>query len=151
MDINNGSKTISAYDDDFINYIPSAERIVEVLILSLIWVLAFFGNLLLWVVVFKKQSLRTVTNAMVLCLSAADLMVSIINLPFTIYTVAAGQWVFGEILCIILGFMTMLTFVASVMSLAAIGICRYMFICHPERFRRVYTKRNTGWVIAGEF
>ncbi len=142
--------TSTSYHEEYLHYIPLAERIVETIILSFIWVFAFWGNLLLWIVVFKRQSLKTVTNAMVLCLSAADLLVSIVNLPFTIFTVARGEWIFGNTLCVILGFMNMLTFVASVMSLGAIGICRYLFIVHPEKFRRWYTRKHTAWKIAGE-
>ena len=131
--------------------IPLAERIIEGVLLSIIWVLAFWGNLFLWAVVFRRRSLRTVTNAMVLCLSFADLLVSSVNLPFTIVMVFMGkEWMFGKTLCILLGFINMLTFVASVMSLAAIGICRYLFIVHPLKFRQVYNRRNTGIIIAGE-
>lgn len=125
------------------------ERVIEAAILSVIFLVAVTGNLLLWIVIFRRKSLRTTSNALILCLSSADLLVALINMPFTIFTILKGDWVFGEAMCVFFGTLNMITFIASVMSLAAISINRYILIVHPNKFRKVYTKRNTALFIAG--
>ncbi|XP_072174711.1 alpha-2B adrenergic receptor-like [Diadema setosum] len=128
---------------------PLAERVIEAMILIVILVVAVSGNTLLWVVVLRHRSLKTESNALVLCLSAADLLVSVVSMPITTVTVVVGRWIFSDTLCIALGFISMCTFIGSVMSLAAISINRYVLIVHPSKFKRIYTKRNTGYFIFG--
>lgn len=125
------------------------ERIIEAAILSVIFVVAVSGNTMLWMVIFRRKSLRTTSNALILCLSSADLLVSLINMPVTIYTILKGVWVFSGALCTFFGFLNMVTFIGSVMSLAAISINRYILIVHPNKFRKAYTKRNTALNILG--
>ena len=60
-----------------------------------------------------------------------------------------GRWVFSDMACQALGFMTMLTFVASVMSLGTISFNRYIHICQHHRFSTMYTWRNTGFFFLG--
>lgn len=126
------------------------ERTIEAAILSVIFVVAVSGNIMLWMVIFRRKSLKTTSNALILCLSSADLLVSLINMPVTIFTIVRGVWVFSEGLCIFFGFLNMVTFIGSVMSLAAISINRYILIVHPNKFRKAYTKRNTALNILGK-
>ena len=141
----------NASDVDPVVIPPLAERVIEAMVLSVIFVVALSGNILLWIVVLKHRSLRTVSNALVLCLSSADLLVSVFSMPITIATIAIGQKMFSDELCVALGFISMCTFIGSVMSLAAISINRYVMIVHPSKFKGVYTKRNTGFFIVGKY
>ncbi|XP_070560045.1 alpha-1B adrenergic receptor-like [Ptychodera flava] len=125
------------------------ERIIESLILTVICVVAIFGNVLLWLVVLRSRHLRKASNALVLCLSGADLLVSTVNMPMTIVTIAAGEWIFSDEFCMALGFINMNTFVASVMSLGAISINRYVLIVRPQKYPTIYSKRNTVLIIIG--
>ena len=70
------------------------------------------------------QGLRSTSNVLVLCLSTADLLVSAVNMPVAVYTLAIGNWPFSHEACLGLGYITMVTFVASVMSLCTISLCR---------------------------
>ena len=81
--------------------------------------------------------------------SAADILVSAINMPVAVYTIQAGDWDFSDSSCVFLGLVTMLTFVTSVMSLGAISINRYIMVCHPAKLKIWYTSQRTGFWIAG--
>ena len=82
--------------------------------------------------------------------AAADILVSAVNMPVAVYTILAGDWQFSNSACVVLGFITMLTFVTSVMSLGAISINRYVMVCHPAKMHSMYTPKRTAFWIAGE-
>ena len=78
------------------------------------------------------------------------MIVSICNLPTTLYTVAYyGEWRLGRKACVAFGFLNMLTFIGSVISLAAISLNRYIFIVRHTKFKKIYTKGHTGLIILG--
>ena len=70
---------------------PLAERAVEGVVLVLICILATGGNLVLWLVVIRTPDLHSSSNMLLLCLSAADLLVAVFNMPLTAYTIFVGR------------------------------------------------------------
>ncbi|XP_033125570.1 dopamine D2-like receptor [Anneissia japonica] len=128
--------------------LSTVEKVIEVTILCMICITALVGNSLLWTVIIKTPSLRSTSSALLLCLSFADIMVSVINMPFTIYAIITSGWNLGELLCKSLGFTNMLTFVASVMSLGAISINRYVIIVR-QKYASMASKKSTGILILG--
>ncbi len=125
------------------------ERIVEAVILTLIIVVAITSNVSIWIIVLKSKVLRTVTNIFMLGLSAADLLVSIVNMPVTVVTLGLGYWSLSDTACVGFGFTNMLTLVTSVLSLCNISINRYIMVCRPASFKRIYTTRNAIVMITG--
>ena len=73
-------------------------------LLAVINALALFGNISLFVVILRTYALRTQTNLFLLNLAAADLLVSVLNMPLTIATILHGSWMFGEFLCTLTAF-----------------------------------------------
>ncbi|XP_077998855.1 alpha-1A adrenergic receptor-like [Glandiceps talaboti] len=129
--------------------ISYAEKIVEASILTTICLIAIFGNTLLWIVIIRSRHLRTTSNALVLCLSGADVLVSTVNMPVTIVTIINEDWVFSDTLCVCLGFINMVTFITSVMSLGLISINRYVLIVHPQKFKNIYNRRSILFMVQG--
>lgn len=127
------------------------ERAIEATILLMISTVAIVGNVSLWIIILTTRSLKTPSNALILCLSGSDLMVSSINMPVTAYTISNGHWMFSHAACVLIGYITMSTFITSVMSLGSISINRYLLICKTNKFKEVYTKRNTAMIVSGEF
>ena len=60
------------------------------------------------------------------------------------------RWVFSAETCSVLGFFTMVTLVSSVMSLGLISINRYIKICRPAAYHRLYTRINILFMAFGE-
>ncbi|ELT91554.1 hypothetical protein CAPTEDRAFT_34591, partial [Capitella teleta] len=130
--------------------LSAVERGIEGTLLIVICLVGFVGNVSLWTIILMRRVLRTSSNGLVLCLSGADLMVSTVNVPMTITAVINGRWIFSTSTCRAVGFLTMLTFITSVMSLGMISVNRFLLICHPRRFRDIYTPAKTGAMVAGE-
>ena len=124
--------------------------IIEAVIICLIITVAVSGNISLWIIICKSRDLQTVTNMFILGLSAADLLVSAVNMPLTVSAVVANDWPFSESSCTILGFFNMLFLVTSVMSLCNISINRYCMVCRPHKFKDIYTTRNAIFMITGK-
>ncbi|XP_028410676.1 melatonin receptor type 1C-like [Dendronephthya gigantea] len=120
----------------------SAWTVVEAICLVCVFIGALSGNMALFLIVAKVRTLQTKGNVFILNLAAADLMVSLVNLPITIVTVIAEDWILGNTVCLISGFITLLTFVASCMALSMISINRYHAIVHWTTYESTYTRRK---------
>ena len=116
--------------------------IVEAICLICIFVGALCGNVLLFYIVAKIRALQTKGNVFLLNLAAADLLVVVVNLPLTIVTVIAEDWILGKTVCLISGFVTLLTFVASCMGLSMISVNRYHAVVHWMSYQNTYTRRK---------
>ena len=125
----------------------SVVTVIEALFLTFIWFGALFGNILLFVVVAKSPRLQTKGNVFILNLAAADLLVSVISLPITLVTVVSEGWILGKEVCLISGFITLLTFVASCMALSMISINRYHAIVHWTTYQATFTRRKCALYI----
>ena len=108
---------------------------------------AMIGNICMWIIICKSKELRTSTNAFILGLTTADLLVAAANMPVTILTIFSSEWILSEQSCVIFGYFNMITLVLSVMSLCNISINRYVMVCRPIYFKTVYTKRNASLMI----
>ena len=126
-----------------------AALVIEAFILCAIIVIAVGGNVSIWIIILKNRVLRTITNMFILGLSAADLLVSIANMPLTVVSLLTHQWPLPDVACIVFGFINMLTLVTSVMSLCNISINRYFMVCRPTKFQDIYTKRTAILMIIG--
>ena len=117
--------------------------ITETTILCFICLAALIGNLSLYIIVYKNKDLQTITNLYILNLAAADIMVSVLSIPFTVVTVITGRWLFGDTACVALGFFTILSFIASVMSLGMIAINRYFYIVKWNTYKKTFSKKKS--------
>ncbi|GLV41044.1 Tachykinin-like receptor at 99D [Carabus blaptoides fortunei] len=94
-------------------------------------IVATGGNLIvIWIVLAHKR-MRTVTNYFLLNLSIADAMVSTLNVIFNYIYMLNSHWPFGTLYCKISQFIAILSICASVFTLMAISIDRYMAIINP--------------------
>ncbi len=116
--------------------------VAETTILCVISLAVLFGNLSLYIMVYKNKDLRIITNLYILNLAAADIMVSVLSIPFTVVTVITGRWLFGDTACVALGFFTILSFIASVMSLGMIAINRYFYIVKWNTYKDTFSKKK---------
>lgn len=127
------------------------ERIVEGCLLTVVSLGAILGNTTLWIIISRNRELRTITNMFILGLTTADLFVAVINIPVTVISLFMGGWPWGDDICRFFGFINMLTLVTSVMSLCNISINRYVMVCKPIYYKRIYTKRNSVFMILRKY
>ena len=123
--------------------------VFETAVLCSICFVALIGNLSLFVVVYRNRNLQTVTNLFILNLAAADVLVSVLSMPITMVTIIKERWVFGHTACVALGFFSILSFIASVMSLGMIAINRYFYIVRWNTYTKTFSKKKALLYAAG--
>ena len=105
-------------------------------------------NFLMYYFVYRNSSLRTPFNTTILNACLADILVSINMFVATIYTLSKPSKLADNIFCNMTGFVTLLSFVASVMGLAAVSLNRYFLVCRWKMYTTVFTKLGTATYIA---
>ncbi|XP_075216071.1 tachykinin-like peptides receptor 99D isoform X2 [Lycorma delicatula] len=122
-------------DDGNIFILPWWKQMIWTFLYATMVLVATGGNLIvIWIVLANKR-MRTVTNYFLVNLSIADAMVSTLNVTFNYIYMLNSDWPFGTLYCKITQFVAVLSICASVFTLMAISIDRYMAIMHPLRPR----------------
>ena len=99
-------------------------------------IMTIFGNILVLTAVIVNKKLRTVTNYLVLSLATADLTLGLFVLPFSaIWQLLDKKWIFGSALCEFWAAFDVLCCTASILSLCAISVDRYIGVTEPLRHR----------------
>lgn len=82
------------------------------------------GNLLVVVAVMTTKSLHTVTNSFIVSLACADMLVAVLVMPLSIYTVIYNTWTFGNIVCDLWISCDVMLCTASILNLCCISLVR---------------------------
>ncbi|PVD38908.1 hypothetical protein C0Q70_01533 [Pomacea canaliculata] len=122
-----------------------------VLLLSLVYgsvlLLALLGNVCVLVVVASDKRLHSATYMFIANLAVADLLVAIFCTPITLLSNIFSGWRFGAFMCKAVPYLQGVSVCASVNTLAAIAVDRYLAICHLLRIRM--TMRMARVILAG--
>uniref|UniRef100_A0A3Q3MMZ7 Neuromedin-K receptor n=1 Tax=Mastacembelus armatus TaxID=205130 RepID=A0A3Q3MMZ7_9TELE len=113
---------------------------------SSVLAVAVFGNLIvIWIILAHKR-MRTVTNYFLLNLAFSDASMAAFNTLINFIYAAHGEWYFGEAYCKFHNFFPVTSVFASIYSMTAIAVDRYMAIIHPLK-PRLSGKATTGVII----
>ncbi|EDO34421.1 predicted protein, partial [Nematostella vectensis] len=123
--------------------------VVESGILFVISFLALAGNILICAAVYRKPSLRTVTNMFIVSLAACDILMAAVAMPLSEGTLITGEWMYGRVTCQIQGFTIHLLVFHSVQVIMLTAINRNLSVVRPELYRRIFSKRATLVMILG--
>ncbi|XP_051171605.1 pyrokinin-1 receptor-like [Leptopilina boulardi] len=107
-----------------------------VLPITIIYVIIFFtgliGNVSTCVVISKNKSMHTATNYYLFSLAVSDLLLLISGLPPEMYTMWYNYpYAFGEIFCVLSGLAAETAASATVLTITAFTVERYVAICYP--------------------
>ncbi|KAJ8008608.1 hypothetical protein DPEC_G00106650 [Dallia pectoralis] len=102
---------------------------------SLVLVVSVSGNVIvLWIILAHKR-MRTVTNYFLFNLALADASMATFNTLVNFVYAAHGDWYFGLIYCKFHNFLPVTAVFASIYSMTAIAVDRYIAIIHPLKPR----------------
>ncbi|XP_025832635.1 probable G-protein coupled receptor No18 [Agrilus planipennis] len=136
--INNINQSTSFTNSSVVT--PSASKQIQelalVALLSIVIIVTVIGNTLVILAVLTTRRLRTVTNCFVLSLSVADWLVAVFVMPLAVAYHLMGSWVFGWLLCDIWVSLDILLCTASILSLCAISVDRYLAVTQPLTYSR---------------
>lgn len=122
---------------------------VKVIVLSLINLAVVLGNSLVIAAVVNTRKLRTVTNIFIVSLACADLLLGIAVLPFSISLEVVDTWLWGDIWCSMWLAIDVLLCTASILSLCAISLDRYVAVTHPIRYPSIMSGARGRVLVAG--
>lgn len=123
------------------------EVVIQATSMAFILLSGCIGNILILLAIYVDRTLQTVTNSFVINLAVADLLLSLIGMPFTLISSVTYEWIFGPAWCNINGMANSLFCVASILTLAAVSIDRYIAIIHPLRYTSYMTRKAAGCMI----
>jgi len=103
------------------------------------------GNSLVIIVIARNRGMRTRTNMFLCSLAVADLLCSVLAMPFSLATAIRAKWMFDTALCLATGFMTPLFVVASIHTLMYISVHRFVTVRNPHS--RAMTRRRIAAMI----
>ncbi|XP_020897054.1 allatostatin-A receptor-like [Exaiptasia diaphana] len=136
------------------NAIEMSTQIGMIAAYSIIFLLALSGNGLIIHIVVSKPYMRSTINFLIANMAAADLMMTLFAMPYTIYFLYFGsQWfggVLGNLTCKAVHFTIGLSIAASISTLIVISLDRFFAIVYPFRRSSVIKKIpitiTTTWV-----
>lgn len=102
---------------------------------ALVMAVSLFGNLLVVYVVIRHRRLRSVTYTFLVNVALSDLLMTCLNIPFSVSRVLLDHWPFGEILCSLVPFVQVMSVYVSSLTMAAIAVDRYRVILTPLKRR----------------
>nr|XP_020640045.1 probable G-protein coupled receptor 83 isoform X1 [Pogona vitticeps] len=136
----------------------SQSRMVKALLIvsySVIICISLFGNVVVCHVVIKNKRMHSATSLFIVNLAVADLMITLLNTPFTLVRFVSSTWVFGKLMCHISRFVQYCSVHVSVLTLTAIALDRHQVIMHPLKPRMSIVKGGIYiliiWVMASCF
>lgn len=102
---------------------------------------SLIGNTLIVLAIYRNHSLRSITSVFIANLAMADFLLALLGMPFTMASSITYRWIFGNIWCEINGMLNSIFCIASMLSLAAVSIDRYVAIIKPLRYPLIMTPR----------
>ncbi|XP_034713077.1 LOW QUALITY PROTEIN: leukotriene B4 receptor 2a [Etheostoma cragini] len=111
------------------------------LILSLVFLLGFPGNLfIIWSVLARAQK-YSVTTLLILNLAIADGSLMALT-PFFIIYLVFKKWVFGNVMCKILFYLCLVNMYASIQIIMLMSIYRLVAVLWPRRVTLVTNRKS---------
>uniref|UniRef100_A0A8C0H2D3 G-protein coupled receptors family 1 profile domain-containing protein n=1 Tax=Chelonoidis abingdonii TaxID=106734 RepID=A0A8C0H2D3_CHEAB len=94
---------------------------------SVIIIISLFGNMLVCHVVIKNKRTHSATSLFIVNLAVSDIMITLLNTPFTLVRFVNSTWVFGKAMCHISRFVQYCSLHVSTLTLTAIALDRHQF------------------------
>lgn len=112
-------------------------KVILGIVLSLIILLTIVGNVLVCLAVCASRRLRCLTNCFIVSLAMTDLLLGLLVLPFSALLQFNEEWPLGPLFCNFYISMDVLLCTASILTLLAISVDRYLAVTLPLRYASV--------------
>lgn len=128
------------------------------IIYAIIFLSGFIGNISTCVVIARNKSMHTATNYYLFNLAISDLLLLVSGLPQEMYSIwSRYPYVFGYTFCVLRGLFSETSANATVLTITAFTVERYVAICHPflshtlAKLSRIVKLILAIWIIAISF
>ncbi|KAI9538882.1 hypothetical protein NQZ68_008959 [Dissostichus eleginoides] len=117
--------------------------------LTLLIILTVGGNVLVCVAVCTSRRLRCLTNCFIVSLAVTDLLLGLLVLPFSALHQLTNDWPLGPIFCNFYISMDVMLCTASILTLLAISVDRYLAVTMPLRYTSLVLPWRVALAMAG--
>ena len=93
--------------------------------------------------ILRNPELRKIANWYILTLAMTDLLVAVTCMPLTVGASMKGEWVYGDVICQVQGYVLQIWAFFSLTIVASTAVHRYYRVVRPVRFREIFTKTFT--------
>ncbi|CAH0625557.1 unnamed protein product [Chrysodeixis includens] len=100
------------------------------------------GNLTTIVALARCRKLRNATAIFIINLHICEVLFCVLVLPITAITFAQKHWTHGVVVCRLYPLVKYSLNAVSILTILAIAINRYVIVCHPLRYPKIYKRRN---------
>lgn len=121
--------------------------IVQVILTVVVMFFTLLGNTCIFYTIFRVRRLHCPSGFLLANLAVIDILVALTLLPFRIPGILYEKFVFKESGCIVIGFLQNSLSFASVFTLLAVSIDRYLAIVLPLRYKSFVTATKTATCI----
>lgn len=132
--------------------IDPVTEVVLIVVYTLLIVFGLLANLVVSIVVGRSTQIHTPRNLYIVNLSASDMTLCTLCMPFTLAAIIRRHWALGLTLCKLLPALQGANILVSVGTIAAIALDRYLSIVHGQEGRnskrRVVTSILSLWLMA---
>ncbi|XP_046998258.1 G-protein coupled receptor 52-like [Schistocerca americana] len=105
-------------------------------------------NVLIIATFLNLRGPTEVINIYLLSLAVADLLCGLLIVPLSVYPAVVQQWVYGDIVCRLVGYLEVTLWSVSVFTFMWISVDRYLAVRKPLRYETVQTKtRCRCWMV----
>ncbi|XP_002734723.1 putative G-protein coupled receptor 101 [Saccoglossus kowalevskii] len=111
--------------------------------------LAFFGNVFVLLVLYRNPKLMNIANKFVCNLLVADLLQSVVVVPFAIVSSLHSRWIYSELWCKLYACLTHVFAFAAVYTIVIVAIDRYLAILHPLSYHSRMTPTTSTNLMIG--
>ncbi|XP_041710051.1 histamine H2 receptor [Coregonus clupeaformis] len=115
--------------------------------LSLLILLTVCGNVLVCLAVCATRRLRCLTNCFIVSLAITDLLLGMLVLPFSAL-LQLSNWPLGPTICNIYISLDVMLCTASILTLLAISLDRYLAVTAPLRYSSLVLPRRVALAMA---
>lgn len=134
---------------------PLITAIPMTIVYALILITGFIGNVSTCFVISKNKYMHTATNYYLFSLAVSDLLLLVLGLPQEMFQIwLKYPYLFGEYFCFLRGMTSEMSTNASVLTITAFTVERYLAICHPlkahtmSKLSRVIKMIIIVWIVS---